>query len=137
MRAFRITPLLAAALLLSACFSPGKLPLLTAADTPSSFEQAEKAGEPVWPSAGWWQSFQSAELNSLMVAAQGGNLALAAAEARILQADARVRQAGSALVPFVSLSSDAGRSFVTNTESYGAGLGARYEIDLWNKNRNT
>jgi multidrug efflux system outer membrane protein len=137
MRAFRIAPLFAAGFLLSACFSPGKLPLLTAADTPPSFEQEASSSAPVWPSAGWWQSFQSAELNSLMFAAQEGNLTLAAAEARILQADARVRQAGSALVPFVSLSSDAGRNFSSNTESYGAGLGARYEIDLWNRNRNT
>lgn len=137
MRVVRILPLLAVVLLVSACFSPGKLPLLTAADTPASFQQEAASGAPVWPSPGWWQGFQSAELNSLMIDAQAGNLTLAAAEARILQADARVRQAGSALVPFVSLSSDAGRSFVTNTESYGTGLGARYEIDLWNRNRNT
>jgi outer membrane protein, multidrug efflux system len=137
MRVTRILPLLAGVLLLSACFSPGPLPLLTADDVPAGFEQPKAENAPVWPSPDWWRSFQSAELDSLVNGAQAGNLTLAAAAARVLQADARIRQAGSPLLPFVSLSGDSGRSLASNTDSFGAGLGARYEIDLWNRNRNT
>jgi outer membrane protein TolC len=79
------------------------------------------------------EGFGSTELDHLIATTQSGNLDLAAAEARVLQADARVRQSGAALLPTVSLSGDATK--IKNGGSFRAGLGASYELDFWGKNR--
>jgi NodT family efflux transporter outer membrane factor (OMF) lipoprotein len=117
----------------SACGSLGSLPTLSNADVPMAFEQPAPAAAPIWPQADWWRGFESAELDSLIAAAQAENLDLAAAEARVLQADARVRQAGASLLPSVDLSADASQQ--KNFGSFGLGLGASYELDFWGRNR--
>lgn len=123
------------AALLSACAELTPAPRLMQGDLPTAFEQASVPGAPIWPEPDWWRNFSSAELDSLIAAAQAGNFDLAAAEARVLQADARVRQVGSILLPTAGLSADANQS--KNSTSFGIGLGASYELDVWGKNRST
>ncbi len=52
-----------------------------------------------WPAADWWHSFGSAQLDDYIARAQSGNDDIAAAIARIRQADALARIAGAALLP--------------------------------------
>ena len=82
-----------------------------------------------------------------MEEAQTVNLDIAAATARILQADAQARIIGAALLPFVSASGDASRARSSGSNSgsgigsgrefsnFSAALSASYEIDFWGKNR--
>lgn len=118
----------------SACATTSPLPQLPPTDVPAAFEQQAAAAAPIWPEADWWRGFGSQELDSLIATAQGGNLDLAAAETRILQADARVRQVGSALLPTVSIGADANRQ-TDGGRSAGISLGASYEFDFWGRNR--
>jgi NodT family efflux transporter outer membrane factor (OMF) lipoprotein len=123
----------AAAGLLSAC--AGTLPsptTLPAPMAPQAFEQPIATDAPLWPTVDWWKGFGSTELDHLIATTQSGNLDLAAAEARVLQADARVRQSGAALLPTVSLNGDATK--IQNGGAFRAGLGASYELDFWGRN---
>jgi len=95
------------------------------------------------PSIEWWHTFNSAELDRLMAQARQANDDLAAATARILQADAQARIAGAALLPEVNAGADVARQRqrtatsptpVTSTQ-YTALLSASYELDFWGKNR--
>ena len=58
----------------------------------------------------WWRGFGSRELTLLMEEAQTANLDIAAAVARILQADAQVRIANAALLPVLDANFTATRS---------------------------
>ncbi len=85
-------------------------------------------------------------MTRLVDAASIDNLDIAAAVARIDQADARARIAGAPLLPLIGASADARRSRVGSADGtrvgegvnrYGLGLDASYEIDLWGRNRDT
>jgi NodT family efflux transporter outer membrane factor (OMF) lipoprotein len=135
---FAKRPLLAGvcALALSACATTSPVPELASSDVPMAFEQPVAEAAPIWPKPDWWRGFGSDELNGLIVSAQSGNLDLAAAETRILQADARVREAGSALLPTVSIGGDTNlRSGSGGSTPTGVSLGASYEFDFWGRNR--
>jgi outer membrane protein, multidrug efflux system len=121
----------AAAGFLTAC-ATGPTPTLKTGDVPATFEQMAAPKAPIWPAADWWRGFASTELDSLIAGAQANNLDLAAAEARVLQADARARQAGAALLPAVALSANATRQ--THSSGFGVSLGASYELDFWGRN---
>jgi NodT family efflux transporter outer membrane factor (OMF) lipoprotein len=89
----------------------------------------------------WFRGFGSQELDDLVASAYRDNQDLAAADARMRQADARARAAGAALLPDVNAGASgvffAGHSpdgSVTETD-YAALLSASYEIDFWGKNR--
>jgi multidrug efflux system outer membrane protein len=96
-----------------------------------------------WPRVDWWQDFGSAQLNEFMAQAQAGNDDIAAAVARMLQADAQVRVAGSALLPTIALGATATRARTLPTNGSGSyvynefspQLTASYELDFWGKNR--
>ncbi len=72
-----------------------------------------------------------------------GNSDIAGARARVLQADARARQAGAALLPSVDATGTA--NYLAGHSSQGGGheldwsamLTASYEVDFWGKNRAT
>jgi NodT family efflux transporter outer membrane factor (OMF) lipoprotein len=118
------------------------------AEVPAGWQQPVSAG-PAWPDEGWWRGFRSPELDGLIAAARTRNFDLAAAVARIRQADAQVRIAGAALLP--SLDATAGASWqrigVTrglgtasanssvNLHDYNLGLNAAYQVDFWGKIR--
>ena len=125
----------ACALALAACATTSPVPERAASDVPSAFEQPVAAAAPIWPKPDWWRGFGSSELDGLIAAAQNGNLDLAAAETRILQADARVREVGSALLPTVSIGADTGLRTGSNATPTGISLGASYEFDFWGRNR--
>lgn len=89
------------------------------------------------PKPDWWRGFRSAELTSLVERAQLANLDIAAAVARIEQADAQTRISGAPLLPAIDFDGTATRSRTGGNESnrFSAVLNASYEIDLWGKNR--
>ena len=126
----------------SAC-AQTPLPELNATDTPKAFEQPSAANAPLWPARDWWQGFDSTELNGVIASVEAENLSLAAAEQRILEADARVRQAGAGLLPTVNASASANRrganvpgvSDLSFGDSFGLGISASYELDFWGANR--
>ncbi len=92
------------------------------------------------PALDWWRGFRSNELTALIEEAQTANFDIAAAVARIVQADARSKIAGATLLPAVDLDASATRSRPAggpNRSSFRAALGASYEIDFWGKNRAT
>lgn len=122
------------ALALTACATTSPVPPLASSDVPMAFEQPTVATAPIWPKPDWWRGFGSTELDSLIVEGQSGNLDLAAAETRILQADARVREVGSALLPTVSIGGDTNLRSAGGTPT-GISIGASYEFDFWERNR--
>ena len=94
-----------------------------------------------WPDALWWHGFRSARLDELIALAQRGNYDLAAAIARVHEADAQARIAGAPLLPSLAADATATRE---RTNQFGAHvlnnvfnpeLTASYEIDFWGKNR--
>jgi multidrug efflux system outer membrane protein len=126
------------ALLCSACAAtPFKPP---PADLPDQFEQsaAPAAG---WPSSEWYRAFASDELIALIAQADSTNLDLAAAQARIRQADARAHAAGAAILPTVdagaSVNDIRGRAGGQSAHEidWSALLSASYEVDFWGRNR--
>lgn len=123
----------ACALALSGCIAMTPAPRLVQGDVPAAFENTPAGNLPIWPETDWWKNFSSTELDSLIAETQSDNLDLAAAELRVLQADARVRQAGSSLLPTVGVSAGANRSL--DRSNFDVGLGVNYELDLWGRNR--
>ncbi len=100
----------------------------------------------VWPSADWWRQFGSVRLDELMARAREANFDLAAATARVRQADAQLGIAGAALLPSVSADASGTRARASqaasststtkarHTTTTSATLTASYEIDFWGKN---
>jgi NodT family efflux transporter outer membrane factor (OMF) lipoprotein len=97
----------------------------------------------LWPAADWWHGFGSARLDQLIAEAQRNNDDLAAAVARVQEADAQARIAGAALLPSLDLGATATRERaraggVASPQvfnSFNPELSASYEIDFWGKNR--
>src|SRR5450755_329023 len=120
-------------------------------DIPQAYDRSSPnpaIAEAALPSLDWWRGFRSRELTEIIEQARSANLDIAAAVARIVQADAQSRIAGSALLPGVNLNGSATRSRSSqstggsNTSSgsserdlLSASLTASYEIDFWGKNR--
>jgi outer membrane protein, multidrug efflux system len=110
--------------------------------------RSEGAAHAALPPLDWWRAFRSRELTDIIEQARESNLDVAAAVARIVQADAQARITGAALLPAVGFGFDAAksqRSFNASgtgstggrriSESYQAAFSASYEIDFWGKNR--
>ena len=70
-------------------------------DVPAAFVATADTAEAAWPAPEWWRNFGSAELDGLIAAARAYNTDLAAAAARVVQADAQVRVSGAPLLPAV------------------------------------
>ena len=62
-----------------------------------------------WPSADWWNGFHSAELTRLMTDGRSANDDLAAAIARVREADAQVRISSAPLLPSLDASGGGSR----------------------------
>jgi multidrug efflux system outer membrane protein len=134
-------------LLLAAC-TPATEPPPPAVETPASW-QAETGTGPTWPDAVWWRGFRSPELDRLIEASLGANFDIAAAIARVRQADAQVRIAGAALLPTLDATANTSwqqvgvtrglgtRSATSSVQihNYSLGLNAAYQLDFWGKNR--
>jgi NodT family efflux transporter outer membrane factor (OMF) lipoprotein len=113
-----------------------ELPVSTPGAAPAS------PSAPAWPAGDWWRSFGSARLDDLIVQAERSNDDLAAAAARIEEADAELHIAGAALLPTVDLggSGTRERQFVAGEgpkvgNVFLAALSASYELDFWGRYR--
>jgi NodT family efflux transporter outer membrane factor (OMF) lipoprotein len=130
------------ALLAGACSTPVPV-ALKPSDVPAGYTSPIPATAQVWPTPDWWKTFTSPELASLEDKARTDNLDLAAAEARVLQAQAQTGITGSALFPDIGAGGTARRSGgpklpspcvvnCSNTgNSFGASIQASYQLDLW------
>jgi multidrug efflux system outer membrane protein len=149
--------LLLAASLLSGC-DLGPAYHRPSLDVPSAYRATPETAAAAWPSVDWWRGFRSPELNMLIEQARVQNFDIAAAIARVRQADAQVRIAGATLLPALSGTANAswqhqglgtGSSRIGTTvrstgsnasidlHSYSIGLDASYELDFWGRNRAT
>ena len=120
-----------------------------ALDVPNTYLTRTRNADAALPTPDWWRGFRSKQLTELIEESLTSNLDIAAAIARIVQADAQARVAGAPLLPNVGLNSGYTRSrssqstgTVPQTSSgasernlYSASLTASYEIDFWGKNR--
>lgn len=124
-------------------------------EMPVQFRATETTATEAWPSEDWWRGFKSPDLDSLIEQARAGNFDIAAAIARIRQADAQVRIAGAPMLPTVDTTANASWQQVGITRG-GFTSGSRggsstatldihnyslipfnvaYEVDFWGKNR--
>jgi NodT family efflux transporter outer membrane factor (OMF) lipoprotein len=108
--------------------------------SPAPEGQTGPAG--VWPAPDWWHDFGSVRLDDLIAQAQRSNDDLAAAIARVQEADAQLRIAGAPLLPSVDLAATASRErasvsghTVGEFDLFNPVLTASYELDFWGKNR--
>ena len=95
-----------------------------------------------WPNSDWWHGFGSERLDAFIQEAQRSNDDLAAAVARVQEADAQARIAGAPLLPSLDFGANATRERAqVNGEgpqvfnAFSPELSASYEIDFWGKNR--
>lgn len=101
-----------------------------------------------WPGADWWSTYADPQLTALINEGLQGAPDLAAAIARVRQADAYAQQAGAALLPRLDVEATAGG----NKQSYNNGIppafvprgwndtgrlttNLGFDIDLWGRNR--
>jgi NodT family efflux transporter outer membrane factor (OMF) lipoprotein len=125
---------------------------------PKAWSGPVPAKADAWPAADWWRNFQSPELDALVGQAKENNLDIAAAAARVVQAEAQLRVTKASLWPLItfggelrqrgpavppglvshSLASDlngnSGGSSTSQRTSAGASVSAQYELDFWGKN---
>jgi NodT family efflux transporter outer membrane factor (OMF) lipoprotein len=110
-------------------------------DMPAGWGPGETGLAGQWPDKDWWNRFGSAELARMVEQGQAGNLELAAALARLRQAEAQARIAGVALLPSVDLSNDVNRTLPIGSGSASTSssmqLQVAYEVDFWGKNKAT
>jgi multidrug efflux system outer membrane protein len=135
---------------LGGCFLNGKPPE-PALDIPAAYDGVPRhSAAAALPKLDWWRSFHSRELTQIVEQARAANLDIAAAVARIVQADAQARITGAALLPVVELNGSATHLRTSQSTSAGgttgslgsserdlltSSLNASYEIDFWGKNR--
>ncbi|HKD47833.1 MAG TPA: hypothetical protein VKB67_09115, partial [Rhizomicrobium sp.] len=92
------------ALVAAGCQTPNPTPLNRAGDVPNAFTAPVVDNQsPVWPDADWWVNFKADELPALMETAQKENLDIAAAAARVIEAEATDAEAFANLLPVVNL----------------------------------
>ncbi len=84
---------------------------------PASFRATADSAQAAWPDADWWRGFGSPELNRLIEDARANNQNLAAAAARVVQADAQVAISGSPLLPTVSATGNGSYSRIGSSRS--------------------
>jgi NodT family efflux transporter outer membrane factor (OMF) lipoprotein len=152
-RIARLAATAVVALPLAGCFIPNDI-IPAAITMPSAYRAGPRHTDAALPSVVWWRGFRSKELSALIEESLTSNFDVAAAVARIVQADANARVAGAALLPVVDLNGSATRSRSSQTTgsggsfgsnsggggrservTYSTSLSASYEIDFWGKNR--
>lgn len=120
-----------ATLLLSACATVPRLGSPPVMAPPAAYgADATLAGvdHATWPDLGWWHSYGDAQLDALIAEALAGTPDLAAAVARIRQADAYVQQARAARLPTLDASGSVGSA----KQSYNNGIPAAFVPKGWN-----
>lgn len=116
---------------------------------PTQFTEPAPVGElDGLVSKAWWELYQDPVLNDLVDQAQRNNTDLKLAAARIEEADALLREAGTTLFPRVDFEGSGTRTKVTQRgpvpvfnqfepirENYIARLNTSFEVDFWGKFR--
>lgn len=136
--------LLTLSLSLAACNSS---PAPSAAiEPPATWQAATDQTAVGLADAQWWQAFASSELDQLIERARRDSHDLAAAAARVRQAQARATIAGAPLLPELQAGLDSSRQHLLHGQGYeqldvdssertstsfDARLSASYEIDFW------
>ncbi len=109
-------------------------------DLPATLALADPAASAAWPDEAWWHGFGSGELDGLVADAGARNEDLAAAVARVHQAQALARVAAAPLLPAVGVGADVSHQSYNDSTgvvsgTYGdATLTASYELDFWGRN---
>ena len=128
--------------LLSSCaiFAPDERTDLNA-DLPEQFDLYTENG--LDTTNRWWLTFQSSELNGLIEEALTNSPTIQQSWARLAQADALAVQAGAARYPTLDYSINASANSLETSRganpgrdsfnSYGLGVSAGYEVDLWGR----
>lgn len=139
---------LAASLLLAACSSPA--PRLDSGVQPPSAWQSADSHVALHSNRQWWTQFGSPELERLVEQARLGSYDLAAAVARVRQAEASATIAGAPLLPELKAGLNANRQKLIHGKGYSqldvspenrsldyydAELSASYEVDFWGGKR--
>ncbi|MCU7250407.1 efflux transporter outer membrane subunit [Pseudomonas koreensis] len=140
--------LLTVCLLLSACGSPVQRP--DSGLQPPATWQSPHGASVARIDPQWWKQFGSAELDRLIEQARVGSFDLAAAVARVRQAQAGTVIAGGSQLPEVKSGANANRQKLLRGNGYSqldtdssnkavdyfdANLSASYEIDFWGGKR--
>lgn len=99
-------PMFGALTLQSCDLGPGPVKPTVTMPTQWDATTARDLAANTWPAPDWWRAFNSAELDSLEAQAKANNLDIAAAAARVQQAEAQLRVSGSTLWPSLSLGTD-------------------------------
>ena len=127
------------ALAVGACSTPTPVGI-TPDDVPKGFTSPIPTSAQVWPNVAWWKTFTSGELAGLEDGAQANNLDLAAAVARVLQAQAQTGITGSSLFPDIFVKGTGDRSGgpkpAPTVNSFTGSVQATYQVDLWGLARN-
>ncbi len=107
---------------------------------PPSWDQPVPGSADIWPASDWWHGFSSTEMDELIATARQNNLDIAAAAARVVQAQQQARIAGASLLPSLDGSLGMSRLGIAADDQiestlYTASLNASYEVDFWGANR--
>jgi len=132
--------------LLAGCVLDADKTDMSLPEIPSNFKAQKAADAPAV--SNWPRLFGSKELADLLEDARSKNFDVAAAYARILQANALAKSAGAALYPVLNGTESATRSVSAGTEhsekppfitthstNYSLGFSASYVVDFFGKNR--
>lgn len=136
--------------LLAACASVPDLGPVPELRPPASLAstRALAGSQRDWPAADWWTALHDPQLNTLIAEALQASPDVAAAAARIANADALARQTGAALRPGLTIDGQAGGNkqsenlgippeFVPNgiQDTGRLTATASFNLDLWGRNR--
>src|SRR3954451_9788604 len=100
-----------------------------ALEIPDRYQAAPRGNLDAPPPLDWWRGFRSSELTTLMQEAQTVNLDIAAATARIIQADALARIAGAALLPTLNFNGQESYSRTSGSSASGLSIGGRETVN--------
>lgn len=130
----------AAAPLLSGCLLDPNVPA-PVLDVPDRFITGSTRSGDQYKHGMAFEMYRSKRLVGLVSEARAANLDIAAAVARIHQADAQVRIATQPLIPTLELAGNATQAYGGEglarglSRNYSAALNASYELDFWGRNR--
>jgi len=111
---------------------------------PAAWRTSPDPTAPEWPTNDWWRGFKSPPLEEFIAEAERTNDDLAAALARVAEADAQVRIAGAPLLPALDATGSGARQHQVvaglgpkpvSANAFTGELSASYVLDFWGKNR--
>lgn len=121
-----------AILLLPACAAVPRLGPAPVIAPPQAYETgrslASGSAAEAWPDASWWNGYGDPQLDALIAEALAGSPTLAAAIARVRQADAYAQQSGAARLPTLDVTG----SLSETKQSYNNGIPAAFVPKGWN-----